>query len=329
MTLAQRVFSRLAPADRLTVLIFHRVLPARDELWPEEWVASEFERVCRWMSAWFHVLPLDEAAERLASGQLPPRAACITFDDGYADNQAIACPILERHGLCATFFVSTGFLDGGRMWNDTITEAVRRTPREVLELRGPHLGSLGAVPVQNAGDRRTTLRTLIRSIKYLQPGARADAIGALLEAAGVSAPELSTGLMMRSEQVRALRASGMQIGAHTVTHPILARLSEGEARREIVESRECLEGLLGESVRLFAYHNGRPGEDYAQRDVALVRRCGFSAAVSTAHGAARAGTDRFQLPRFTPWDRGRLKFGLRLARQLLSRDEAAAAGQGG
>ena len=102
MTFAGRAFSWWAPADRLTILIFHRVLPARDELWPEEWTALEFERVCQWMSEWFQVIPLDEAAERLASGRLPPRAACITFDDGYADNQTVACPILLRHGLCAT-----------------------------------------------------------------------------------------------------------------------------------------------------------------------------------------------------------------------------------
>ena len=61
----------------------------------------------------------------------------------------------------------------------------------------------------------------------------------------------------------------------------------------------------------------RPGEDYGPRDVALVKRLGFSAAVSTAYGVAQASTDRFQLPRFTPWDRSQLKFGLRLARQLV------------
>lgn len=324
MTLAQSMFAWLAPADRLTVLIFHRVLPARDALWPEEWTAQEFEQICRWMSAWFHVIPLDDAVQRLAAGRLPPRAACITFDDGYADNEAVASPILLRHGLCATFFVSTGFLDGGRMWNDTLTEALRLTPRETLELRGPRLRSLRSVALQGADGRRAGLRVLIRAIKHLPPGERVDAVAELLEAAGVGAHELPTNLMMSSEQVRGLRAAGMQIGAHTVNHPILATLSDGDAEREIANSRERLEGLLGERVGLFAYPNGRPGEDYLPRDVALVRRLGFSAAVSTAHGAAGAGTDRFQLPRFTPWDRSPLKFGLRLARQLASKSAPAA-----
>ncbi len=324
MKLGQHLFSWASPSNRLTVLIFHRVLAARDELWPEEWVAQEFELVCRWMAEWFQVLPLDHAVERLAQGNLPARAACITFDDGYADNHVIAGPILARHGLCASFFVSTGFLNGGRMWNDTITEAVRRTRCEGLEWRGPHLRGLGALPTRTGDDKRSTLRALIRTIKHLHPSERADAIGELLESAGIGASELPTGLMMSSEQVRALRTSGMQIGAHTVTHPILAKLSEGESQREIAESREFLEGLLGERVHLFAYPNGRPGDDYGPRDVALVKRLGFLAAVSTAPGAAHSATDRFQLPRFTPWDRGRLKFGLRLARQLVASAQPAA-----
>jgi peptidoglycan/xylan/chitin deacetylase (PgdA/CDA1 family) len=302
----------------LTVLIFHRVLLARDALWPEEWVAQEFEQVCRWMSEWFQVIPLDEAAERLAAGSLPPRAACITFDDGYADNQSIACPILLKYGLCATFFVSTGFLNGGRMWNDTITETVRLTRRGMLEFRGPRLGSLKAVDTQTAENKRSSLRALIRLIKYLPPGQRADAVAELFEAAGLGEQDLPTNLMMSSEQVRSLRAEGMQIGAHTVYHPILATLTDGDAEREIANSRESLEGLLGQRVPLFAYPNGRPGEDYLQRDVALVKRLGFSAAVTTAPGVASANTDRLQLPRFTPWDRSRLKFGLRLARQLVT-----------
>ena len=72
-------------------------------------------------------------------------------------------------------------------------------------------------------------------------------------------------------------------------------------------------------MSLFAYPNGRPGVDYAP-DVhpGMVRELGFDAAVSTHWGAARAGADCYQLPRFTPWDRGRVRFGLRLARNLLT-----------
>jgi peptidoglycan/xylan/chitin deacetylase (PgdA/CDA1 family) len=124
-------------------------------------------------------------------------------------------------------------------------------------------------------------------------------------------------LMMSSEQVRGLRRAGMQIGAHTVSHPILAKLQAQEAADEMGRSRDALQALLGEKVGLFAYPNGKPGTDYLPEvHPALVRELGFDAAVSTRWAAARRGEDVFQIPRFTPWDRGRLKFGLRLARNL-------------
>jgi peptidoglycan/xylan/chitin deacetylase (PgdA/CDA1 family) len=104
----------------------------------------------------------------------------------------------------------------------------------------------------------------------------------------------------------------MEIGAHTATHPILTRLAPADARREIDQSRERLTAILGEPVSLFAYPNGKPGQDYGAEHVRMVRDAGFTAAVSTAWGVASTNSDLFQLPRFTPWDRRPAKFALRL-----------------
>ena len=108
----------------------------------------------------------------------------------------------------------------------------------------------------------------------------------------------------------------MQIGAHTVNHPILARLAAADAVREIGDSKRQLESITRAPVTLFAYPNGRHGDDYDDASVALVRDSGFEAAVATTWGAARRDSDRFQLPRFTPWDRRRWQFGLRLLHNL-------------
>jgi peptidoglycan/xylan/chitin deacetylase (PgdA/CDA1 family) len=116
----------------------------------------------------------------------------------------------------------------------------------------------------------------------------------------------------------------MEIGAHTITHPILTRLEAPEARREMANSKRDLESLLGEPVALFAYPNGVPTQDYDATHAALARECGFAAAVSTAWGAASVRSDRFQLPRFTPWDRTRLRYGLRLAANMARTERVAA-----
>ena len=128
--------------------------------------------------------------------------------------------------------------------------------------------------------------------------------------------------MMRESQVRELRAAGMEIGAHTVTHPILLNTAPDAARREIVESGRRLAEILGEPVRLFAYPNGKPGVDYGPEHVQMVRDAGFAAAVSTGWGVATEGSDRFQLPRFTPWDRTPGRFALRLIRNMRNAQSA-------
>jgi peptidoglycan/xylan/chitin deacetylase (PgdA/CDA1 family) len=102
--------------------------------------------------------------------------------------------------------------------------------------------------------------------------------------------------------VRNLRAAGIEIGAHTVHHPILRLLNDAEAEREIAESRRQLEVIVGDSISLFAYPNGQPERDYEDRHVSMVRKLGFTAAVSTAPGVSRPGDDVHQLKRFSPWD---------------------------
>lgn len=318
-----RWLSPAGPAARLSVVLFHRVLPEPDPLFPDDMHRERFNAICEWLAQWYQVMPLHEAVERLRTCSLPERALCITFDDGYADNHGVALPILQSHGLTATFFIARGFLDGGRMWNDTVVESVRRCQHGSFNLQGLglNLATSEHVPLSTLADRRRLATQLLGAIKYLPPLERQAAVDRVAERSGADLP---LGLMMSSAEVSALARAGMQIGAHTLTHPILARLEESAAWREIAQGKSELEALLGQRVDLFAYPNGKPRQDYTPRDVELVRRAGFSAAVSTAYGAARSGhEDLFQLPRFTPWDQDRLRFGLRLARNYFATPDAA------
>lgn len=295
---------------RLSILIFHRVFAQPDLLMPGEPDVPRFEQLLRWVSDWFQVLPLDSAVDHLANGTLPPRAAAITFDDGYADNATQALPALQRARLPATFFIATGYLDGGRMFNDTVIEAVRACRKPWLDLEGAGLGRFAMDSIES---RRRAIDQLLPAIKYLEPAQREAAVTLVQQAAGEPLPD---DLMMRSDQVVALRRAGMQIGAHTRTHPILTRLDEQAAVEEIRGSKRDLESLLGEPVKLFAYPNGKPGSDYGPSHANMVRDAGFAAAVSTAPGCGTTASDRYQLPRFLPWDRGRLRFGLRMLASL-------------
>ncbi len=294
--------------------MFHRVLPKRDPIFPGEVDAQRFAQICSWLRGWAHVLPLDEASARMQRGDLPARACVLTFDDGYADNVSVALPILQAHGLQATFFITTGFLGDGRMWNDRIIEALRHAPSGSLDLCAISGVAGLRFELGDAASRRQAIDALLTAIKYQAMDERLNSV-AQIEAACGGVDQRA--LMMDDEGVRQLRAAGMQIGAHTVSHPILSSLDAAGMRQEIGDSKRYLEDLLREPISLFAYPNGKPGQDYNTQSVEQVKALGFNVAVSTAWGAARQGDSVFELPRFTPWDQSRLRYRARLVGNLL------------
>lgn len=304
---------------RLSVLIYHRVLPEADPLRPGAEDRRTFDCHMRIVSRYFEVLPLGQAVLGLRRGNLPRRALCVTFDDGYQDNVDIALPILRRYGLCATFFIASGYVDGGLMWNDVIIEAVRyaRVPMLDLDKQG-----LGCYSLGSDAERLRAAQELIGRIKYLEGARREDIVAAVRTAADVRA--ISSPMMSRGA-VATLHDAGMEIGGHTVSHPILNRLPLQAARSEIADGKEALEAMIGEPIELFAYPNGRPGLDYGPEHVRAVKDIGFIGAVSTARGVARPGADSFQIPRFTPWDHTPIRFMARLADNALRHSKGGAA----
>lgn len=295
-------------ARRLAILMYHRVLPAPEALRPWDVDTRAFDWQIGLLTRWFNVLPLREAARRLREGTLPARAVSITFDDGYADNLTLALPVLRKHGAHATFFIATGYLDGGRMWNDTVIEALARAPGPQLDFNS--IG-LDRYDIAAPAARLDALKKILAKVKYLVPAERVSRSGAIAAMIGQPLPD---NLMMTTTQLRELHAAGMEIGAHTVNHPILARVDDATAQREIVDSRDRLRELLGAEIPTFAYPNGRPVTDYGKQHADFVRQAGFEVAVSTAWGAARSTMDPWQLARIAPWDQTPLRFGLRVFR---------------
>ncbi len=286
-------------------------MPHVDPLRPGEPDEPRFERIVEFLVRHFSVLPLAQAQRSLCDGTLPAAAACITFDDGYADNLTAAAPILRRHGAPATVFVATGFTGGTRMFNDSVIEAVRALPGGDTDWR--EFG-LGQHRITDDASRLELIGEALRDLKYRPPQERAAVAAELSHRAGLDgAPPL----MLSRSQIFEWRDLGFDVGGHTVNHPILARLGDADAAAEIAAGRDHLREWLGEAPDVFAYPNGVPGRDYSPRDSELVRRAGYRCAVSTARGAAARDVDPYQLPRFTPWDRSMWQFGLRCAQTLV------------
>jgi peptidoglycan/xylan/chitin deacetylase (PgdA/CDA1 family) len=249
----------------------------------------------------------------------------VTFDDGYADNLYNAKPLLERHGVPATVFVTTGYLDRAEeFWWDELERLLLRPGRlpDTLRLRVNgrafrwELGeaaccSAGAYRRQRGwnvlegdepGPRQSCFRLLCRLLRPLPEGQRRRVLGRLRAWAGAGRAGRPTHRPLTSQEVLGLAEGGLvEVGAHTVTHPVLAARPAAEQRAEIRRSKARLEEILARPVVTFAYPYGSR-EDYTADTVAGVREAGFLCACSNFAGLAAADTGRFQLPRVMVMD---------------------------
>jgi peptidoglycan/xylan/chitin deacetylase (PgdA/CDA1 family) len=295
------------PMRRLIILTFHRVLERADPLLPGEPTAGSFEEQLGWVSEFLDVIPLPDALRLRAEGRLPARAACITFDDGYRNNFEVAVPILERLGLPASFFIATGAIADGAMWNDLIIESVRACGAR-LDLREHGLGDYA---VASESERLKLVDTVLDGMKYMAVDERAERSRDIYRThCGAKVPAL----MMTPDMVRSLVDRGFDVGGHTMTHPILQEVSDDRADAEIRGCRDWLASVTGRSPSTFAYPNGRPGRDFDTRHRLMVREAGFSGAVATTWGCVLPSSDVLALPRLTPWEKTRTTYFDRLAK---------------
>lgn len=300
------ITSNLYWEKRLIVLIYHRVLDKPDPMRPGEIDVATFTWHMDLLSEYFNVLPMDEAIDRIQNNTLPHRAICITFDDGYADNYHNALPILQARHLTACFFIATGYLNGGRMWNDTIIESFRNIDENLL---AEGILDIKHFDLTSMRHRALTAQQFIQNIKHLP----IDLREAYVKHIESITPNLPNDLMLNDHQITDLHNKGMTIGAHTVSHPILLNLSTTEIKQELTQSRSTLEQITGHPVVYFAYPNGRAGYDYLPEHTELVKKLGFRAAFTTHFGSIMSKSDYMQLPRFRPWDNHPKTFMIRLA----------------
>ena len=298
---------------RLMILIFHRVHRTPDPLFPNELDAAKFDALLQILQTSFRVLPLRSAVTAMREGSLPSRALAITFDDGYADNYTDAFPILRDLSLPATVFLTTGPVETGQsLWFDRVLRAFERSPRERVALPGGEMSQDLEDDDQRGREAIRALYALMR----LSDQERLAAVDRLVRDLGGEDGSPPTP-MLSWDQVREMARAGITFGAHTVTHPILSRLSLSDAKAEIVESKRRIEEETGLPVTLFAYPVGRRS-DYSPEVIRAVADAGFRAAFTTTPGANARGDDRFLLRRVKPWGEDVPSFALGLGVQYLT-----------
>jgi len=285
---------RLANRRKALILTYHRFSRSDEE---SATSARAFAGQLEYLFTHYTIVPLSLLAESLTSGaELAPGTVALTIDDGYRDAYEIAFPILRRYRAPATIFVVTDFVDQQTwLWTDKLRYLTARTLAKefTVQLDGGEL----RFELKDRAARLAAAERVNSELKRLPERVKDETILRLASSLGVRLPELPPREFsaLTWSQVREMEAAGIEIGSHTLTHPILNQLDDEPLRRELRESRSRLAAALGRQVEMFCYPNG----DYDARVLREVARAGYRFAVTIGCGFTRQGSHPLALRRMT------------------------------
>lgn len=245
----------------------------------------------------YDFIRLEDVPERLASNASRP-FACFTLDDGNRNNGTDAAPVFTRHGAPFTIFVTKGFIDGTHsLWWETLEALLNKAPAIDFDF------GLGPEPVPTAtpDQKFAAFRRITDFVSTADEAPAVEQLDAEARRHGIDPLAITRDLTMRAEELRALAANPLvSYGAHTVSHRGLARLPEGEARREIEQSIAAVADMTGRTANAFAYTYG-DARSVSPRECRILREVGMRIGVTTRPGVLTADmlADMTALPRIS------------------------------
>jgi len=271
--------------NKLRILTYHRIINPTDDFIQHRGAISatpeNFERQVKFLVKNYNLISFDHLKQAVnAEIRLPKRSLIITFDDGYKDNYTDAFPILQKYGAPATFFLTTGFLDGSNVpWWDGLARALQKTTIPKV-----NLGILGKYNLNSSKDKLLAISMVNRKLKNMDDTERIQKIKWIKSKLGINTKENDRySQFMSWDNIMEMDKEGMQFGAHTVTHCNLAKESILVAKREIIESKKIIEEKLKKDILTFCYPYGNK-EFFSQDIINLLRKSGFFCAVSSELG---------------------------------------------
>jgi peptidoglycan/xylan/chitin deacetylase (PgdA/CDA1 family) len=270
---------RRANRGKALILMYHRF--SRDED-GRATSARAFNEQLEYLNAHYTLVPLSRLAEHVRAGEsLPPGLAAITIDDGFSDAYEVAYPLLRRHNASATLFVVTDFLDGKSwMWTDKMRFLTSQA--EAGGFQTTIQGRALKFELKEHWSRLEAAAQVNEALKKLPDEEKDEAIARVAATLKVGLPDLPPAeyAPLSWEQAREMDCQGVEIASHTLTHPILTKVTDERLRRELKDSRSRLEEMLGRAVKAFCYPNG----DHDERVLKETERAGYDCAVTTLYG---------------------------------------------
>jgi peptidoglycan/xylan/chitin deacetylase (PgdA/CDA1 family) len=308
--------NRLVPGG--TILLYHRIAEKASDPFRLCVSPVNFEAQLQVIRQDYHVVSLDEMVRLRRAGKVPRNTLSVTFDDGYADNLHRAKPLLEKYGIPATFFITTGLTGINRgFWWDELERILLQPGTLPVSLQLTINGQLCSWELGQAteygedefernrawtwydqttkrGTRQQLFSELYSAIVSMSREGQKSTMADLTHWADLGSDLGFSPQLLTAEEIQTLaKGEHITIGAHAVYHTHLSKLSPDEQRDEIAISKSTLESLTGEPVKHFTYPHG----DCSNTSTELVRQAGFESAGTTVSGRVLSGTDLYELPR--------------------------------
>jgi len=263
------------------ILMYHNFSKS-DEPDHDAVLVSQVKEQFEYLRQHFQVVPLSILVDQLASGQrLEHRVVALTVDDGRRNFYECFYPLLTEFSMPATFFVVTSFLGGQDwIWTDKVLWLAEQSHR----------------PDELAPER---IERFFATLSGMAPEARDRHIAALATGMETEIPAQppSRYASCTWSELQEMADSGLvEIGSHTVNHPVLSSLNEEESLWQLTESRAQIERNLGRKVKCFCFPNGKQ-TDYRAIHLRQVQEAGYASAVSAQFGMVSEGSNIFELPR--------------------------------
>ena len=240
------------------------------------------------LAGWgYEFISIGEVAVRLKEQRFGARPfAAFTLDDGYADNLIHAMPVFKRHNCPFVVYVTPGIIDGTcGMWWRGLEQAIVRNEQIAVSLHGAMLH----LNTRTQADKRDAWKQLAGPVQAMPEYEQRDWMRRVAETHGVDLKALSLSSAMNWDQVRQMAAEPLaEIGAHTLNHYAISKLTPDDASREIVESGKRLAAEIGGPIAHFAYPYGNIAHA-GPRDFALCREAGYMTGVTTRLGTVIDG----------------------------------------
>ena len=242
----------------LPILAYHRIMDFDEQNYPAdiELISANptsFEKQVKYLKKHYQPLKFSELSYYISNPRKlikPP--VIITFDDGFLDNYKFAYPILERHKVPATFFITTDAIENGTpFWFDLIAYLILRHNNDYIIISDKKV-TIG----HTLESKRNAINKLLLHLKVIPEAEKNKIIAEVKTQIPFENDYLKMTRNMSWDELNVMKNNGMEIGSHSVTHPILSRMSNDEIKKEIGDSKRMIEEKLETECIVFSYPVG-------------------------------------------------------------------------